>query len=187
MRTRTFDFVSIGGGSAGFNAARVAADLGLRTAIIDGAAELGGLCILRGCMPSKTLLYAAEVLQRAREGRALGLRIPRVGVNMAALHARKRRLIGEFAEYRQRALAQPRFHLIRSAARFVDAHTLALANGDRVRAKHILIGTGSRAAWPAVPPGRSSPGPRAGSSQRGSHGRGGQQGADGRDRRAHAH
>lgn len=151
MKTRIFDFVSLGGGSAGFNAARVAADLGLRTAIIDGATELGGLCILRGCMPSKTLLYAAEVMQRAREGRALGLRIPRVAVDMAALRARKRRIIGEFAEYRQRALAQPRFHLIRSSARFVDGHTLELANGDRVRFRHLLIGSGSRASWPAVP------------------------------------
>ena len=57
-----YDFVAIGGGSAGFNAARVAADLGLKTAIVDGAEDLGGLCILKGCMPSKTLLYMAEVL-----------------------------------------------------------------------------------------------------------------------------
>lgn len=148
---KTYDFIAIGGGSAGFNAARVAADLGLRTAIIDGAHELGGLCILRGCMPSKTLLYAAEVLQRAREGRALGLRIPQVGVDMLALRERKRRVIREFADYRQRALAQPRFHLIRSQARFVDPHTLALANGDLIRARHILIGAGSRVAWPAIP------------------------------------
>ena len=51
-----FDFVVIGGGSAGYAAARTASAEGLRTAVIDGAAELGGLCILRGCMPSKTLI-----------------------------------------------------------------------------------------------------------------------------------
>ena len=66
--SQSFDFVVIGGGSAGFNAARVAADLGKSVAIIDGARELGGLCILRGCMPSKTLLYATEVLHLAQHG-----------------------------------------------------------------------------------------------------------------------
>jgi pyruvate/2-oxoglutarate dehydrogenase complex dihydrolipoamide dehydrogenase (E3) component len=48
---KPFDLLVIGGGSAGFNAARVAADLGKRVAIVDGAKELGGLCILNGCMP----------------------------------------------------------------------------------------------------------------------------------------
>ena len=48
---RKYDFVVIGGGSAGFNAAGAAVELGLKTAVIDGARKLGGLCILRGCMP----------------------------------------------------------------------------------------------------------------------------------------
>ena len=60
-----YDFAVIGGGSAGFNAARVATELGLKTAVIDGTKKLGGLCILRGCMPSKTLLYIAEILHHA--------------------------------------------------------------------------------------------------------------------------
>jgi pyruvate/2-oxoglutarate dehydrogenase complex dihydrolipoamide dehydrogenase (E3) component len=51
-----FDFVVVGGGSGGYAAARTAAGEGLRTAVIDGSEELGGLCILRGCMPSKTLI-----------------------------------------------------------------------------------------------------------------------------------
>jgi len=62
-----FDFIILGGGSAGYAAARTAADLGKRVAIIDGSHILGGLCILRGCMPSKALIYAAEVLYTARE------------------------------------------------------------------------------------------------------------------------
>ncbi|HLP26206.1 MAG TPA: FAD-dependent oxidoreductase, partial [Acidobacteriota bacterium] len=54
---KRFDLICLGGGSAGFNAARLAASLGKKVAIVDGAKELGGLCILKGCMPSKTLLY----------------------------------------------------------------------------------------------------------------------------------
>ena len=52
---KPYDFLILGGGSAGFNAARVAVSLGLKTAIIDGARDLGGLCILRGCSRRHTL------------------------------------------------------------------------------------------------------------------------------------
>ncbi len=148
---KTYDFIAMGGGSAGFNAARVAAGLGLRTAVIDGARALGGLCILRGCMPSKTLLYMADVLHLAQKGKTFGLKIPSARADMKAIHARKTRLIGEFASYRVKALTGGKFDLIRSHARFVDPHTLELADGRKLRAKHFLIGTGSKVSTPPVP------------------------------------
>ncbi|MBM3855462.1 MAG: NAD(P)/FAD-dependent oxidoreductase [Verrucomicrobia bacterium] len=148
---RTYDFVSIGGGSAGFNAARVAASLGLRTAIVDGAPELGGLCILRGCMPSKTLLYMAEVLHLAKKAKTFGLSIPSARADLAAMQARKRRIIAEFADYRRRALESGDFDLIRAHARFRDPHTLELSTSRTLRARHILIATGSTVAVPPIP------------------------------------
>lgn len=146
-----YDFVAIGGGSAGFNAARVAADLALKTAIVDGADDLGGLCILKGCMPSKTLLYMAEVLHLAQKAKSFGLKIPSARADMKAIHARKKRIIDEFASYRQAALNSGKFDLIRAHARFTDPHTLALSNGRSLRARHFLIGTGSKISLPAVP------------------------------------
>src|SRR5579863_6015977 len=101
---KPYDFVAIGGGSAGYNAARIAAGLGKRVAVVDGARQLGGLCILRGCMPSKTLIYSAEVLHLARRGAEFGLRIPRAEPDMGALHARKKRVIAEFAGHRAKQL-----------------------------------------------------------------------------------
>ncbi len=148
---KPYDLVVIGGGSAGFNAARVAAGLGKRVAVVDGARQLGGLCILRGCMPSKTLLYVAEVLHRAQDGGALGLRIPRAGADMKAVHARKLRVIADFAAYRDRQLHSGKFTLIRSQARFTDPRTLLLSNGKRIPSRRFLIATGSRAGIPAVP------------------------------------
>jgi len=148
---KTYDFLAIGGGSAGFNAARVAASLGLRTAIVDGARELGGLCILRGCMPSKTLLYIAEVLHLAGKAKIFGLKIPPGRADLRAIHARKKRIIAEFADSRAQQLKHGKFDLIRAHARFLDAKTLLLSNGKKVRAKHILIGTGSKVSVPPVP------------------------------------
>ena len=148
---KSYDFVCIGGGSAGFNAARVAAGLGLRTAVVDGARELGGLCILRGCMPSKTLLYAAEMLHHARHAGRFGLRVTGARADMKAVHARKKRLIADFAKYRVDALTGGKFDLIRAHARFLDPHTLELSNGQKLRGKRFLLGTGSKVAVPPVP------------------------------------
>ena len=70
MQTEHFQYIIIGGGSGGYAAARTAREVLDRVAIIDGADTLGGLCILRGCMPSKTLIYSAEVLHHAKKGKS---------------------------------------------------------------------------------------------------------------------
>jgi pyruvate/2-oxoglutarate dehydrogenase complex dihydrolipoamide dehydrogenase (E3) component len=145
------DFLVLGGGSAGFNAARLAESLGLKSIIVDGAPELGGLCILRGCMPSKTLLYMAEVLHLAQKGKTFGLKIPSATADMKAIHARKKRIIADFASYREKALTAGKFELIRAHARFTDPHTVELTNGRSLRARHILISTGSQPSVPPVP------------------------------------
>ncbi|MSU70701.1 MAG: FAD-dependent oxidoreductase [Opitutaceae bacterium] len=148
---KTYDFVVIGGGSAGYNAARAAAALGRRVAVVDGARQLGGLCILRGCMPSKTLLYTAEVLHLAKKGGTFGLKIPSARADLNAIHARKQKIIAGFADYRVQALSSGPFDLVRSQARFLDAHTIELARGRTLRAKHFLISTGSKVSVPPVP------------------------------------
>jgi len=148
---KTYDFIAIGGGSAGFNAARVSAALGQRVAVIDGARKLSGLCILKGCMPSKTLFYAAEVLHLAKQAATFGLRVPAASANMKAVHARKLRIIAEFADDRIKQLTAGKFDLLRSNARFVDPHTLELEDGRRVRGRKFLIGTGSKVSVPDVP------------------------------------
>ncbi|HVW19757.1 MAG TPA: NAD(P)/FAD-dependent oxidoreductase [Opitutaceae bacterium] len=151
MTPPLYDLVVIGGGSGGFNAARTAAGFGRKVAVVDGARELGGLCILRGCMPSKTLIYAAEVLHHARQGRRFGLRIPHAAPDPRAVRARKRKVIAEFAADRVKSLTSGRFELIRSRARFVDPHTVELDNGRRLRGRRFLIATGSRVSTPPVP------------------------------------
>ena len=148
---KSYDFICIGGGSAGFNAARVAAGLGRKVAVVDGARQLGGLCILRGCMPSKTLLYAAEVLYHARHADRFGLRVTGARADMKAVHARKLRIIADFARHRVKALTGGKFDLYRAYARFLDPHTLQLSDGTRLRAKSFLLGTGSKVSVPPVP------------------------------------
>src|SRR5476649_2245021 len=104
MKRFDFDVSIIGGGSGGYAAARTAAGAGLKTVVIEGGKEIGGLCILRGCMPSKALLYAAEVLHLARHAETWGVRAKSVGFNFAQVMARKAKLIKEFADYRHQQL-----------------------------------------------------------------------------------
>ncbi len=127
MSSYDFDFVVIGGGSGGYAAARTAHELGLKTAVIDSADELGGLCILRGCMPSKTLIESSNRYRSLRRASEFGLKAEPQGIDPAAINDRKKILIDDFASYRQGQLQDGRFTLIRGKAQFADTHTLAVS------------------------------------------------------------
>ncbi len=146
-----YDFIVIGGGSAGYNAARKALEFTESVAVVDGAQELGGLCILRGCMPSKTLIYTAEILHHARHGDCFGLDIPDARADMKRVAARKREIIADFASYRREGLTSGKFDLHRGNARFRDAHSIELDDGTVLRGKKFLISTGSQVDLPPVP------------------------------------
>lgn len=151
-----WDVAILGAGSAGYAAARTATEAGLRAVVIEGGAEVGGLCILRGCMPSKALLYAAEVLHLARSAGIWGVSTRDVTFDFGAVMARKQTLIEDFARYRRGELTSGKFKFIRAFARFVDPHTLELNGAGRsapslLRAKHFIICTGSKVAPSPLP------------------------------------
>lgn len=153
MKLNRFDFdvAILGGGSAGYAAARTATAAGLKTVILEGGKEVGGLCILRGCMPSKALLYAAEVRHLAQHGATWGLKPGKIGFDFKKVMARKAAMIEDFASYRRKQLASGKFKFIRANASFTDAHTLQLDNGKKLTAKHFVIGTGSIVSPPPLP------------------------------------
>lgn len=150
-----YDFAVIGGGSAGYAAARTAAGLGLKTVVIEGGKEIGGLCILRGCMPSKTLLESARRFRVLKMAGEFGLSCGTPEFNASAIIARKNRLVAEFAEYRRSQLESGKFDFLRGLAGFLDAHTIRVhaPNGQTftLQAKTFLISTGSEIGVPPVP------------------------------------
>lgn len=150
----SYDFIVIGGGSAGYAGASTAAALGLKTLVIESGEEIGGLCILRGCMPSKTLLESGHRALAIREAAAFGLDAEYRGADGAAIRARKRRLIGEFAAYRRGQLESGPFEFVRGHARFLDPETIEVTPADgpprRIRGRAFLIATGSRISEPQI-------------------------------------
>lgn len=150
MEKKHFDYIVVGGGSGGYAAAVTAREVFDRVAIVEEADELGGLCILRGCMPSKTLIYSAEVLHLARHGKDFGLRIPEANIDMTSLHQRKVKTIEEFASYRREQLESDRFSLFKSKASFMDPNTIVLEDGTQLSADYFMVATGSSVAEPPI-------------------------------------
>ena len=148
---QNFDFIVLGGGSAGYAAARTIHEHGGSVALVDGADELGGLCILRGCMPSKTLIYSAEMLHLAQKGSTFGFVGEKPRANIEAMHARKKEVIADFADYRKEQLEDGRFSLFRSHGQFVDGQSVQLSDGTILRSAKILISTGSQVKVPNLP------------------------------------
>lgn len=146
----SYDLIVIGGGSAGYAAARVATDRGKRVALIEQG-PFGGLCILRGCMPSKTLLRSSELARLAGHSKALGISVKEVAVDYPAIVRRKEAIIRDFADYRRQEVAQRELlTLIDGEARFLDAHRVIVSD-QALTAPHCIIATGSRIFIPDIP------------------------------------
>src|SRR5208337_883613 len=144
-----FDLAVIGAGAAGLSVTAVAAQLGLRVALIERD-RMGGDCLNTGCVPSKALLAAAHAAQSARAAGRFGIRLPEPGIDWDAVRAHVTGTIATIApmdsEARFRALGAK---VLRGEARFLDPRTIAL-DGRTVTARWFVIAAGSRAAVPPV-------------------------------------
>jgi len=149
MTEHNYDLVIIGGGSGGYAAARTARDLGARVAIAD-VGPLGGLCILNGCMPSKTLIASGDLMHAIRESDVLGVRSAEPHVDYRAMIERKREVIKGFADYRIEGLET--FDLYEGMASFVDENTLRVGDDIILHASNFVVATGSVVA-PSIFPG----------------------------------
>src|ERR1700722_3138966 len=101
---QTFDFVVIGGGSAGYSAASAAARSDLNTVCLEGGEQVGGLCILRGCMPSKAFIESANRFLTLRRAKEFGLSAGHIAFDSAAIVERKQDLISVFQRHREEQL-----------------------------------------------------------------------------------
>lgn len=144
-----FDVAVIGGGSAGYSSASTAESLGARVAIIDPG-PLGGLCILKGCMPTKTILRSSDIMALMRRAKEFGIQSVDPQANLSDINDRKNKLIKEFADYRIEQLNDPRFTLIQEHAEFISPQEIRI--GDKtLKAKSFIIATGSVVADYPIP------------------------------------
>lgn len=148
MNAVRHDIVVVGAGSGGFAAARTARALGADVALVDHG-PLGGLCILRGCMPSKTLIASSDLAQDIREARELGLDGSSLAIDFPHIMRRKRDIIAGLAQYRIDSIRE--FPLYEGRAKFLSATQLQVGDRLRIEAQKFILATGSIIAPPILP------------------------------------
>src|SRR5690606_33865673 len=150
--SRSIQVAVIGGGPGGYSAAFAAADLGLEVAIITEEPVLGGVCLQRGCIPSKTLLHVAEVVRLARQAEQWGVVFGPPAIDLAKLRQHKERVIARMTDGLSYLARQRGIEVIHGRARFEDGQRLSVETpgGSRelVMFQHAVIATGSRAHIP---------------------------------------
>jgi dihydrolipoamide dehydrogenase len=142
--------VVLGGGPGGYAAAFLAADLGMQVALVERDERLGGTCLLRGCIPSKALLHVGRVLSEAREMHDWGIAFAPPTIDIAALRARKDKVIATLTGGLSQLARRRNVTLVHGVARFVNSTTLDVASPDgtteRVTFDHCILASGSRPA-----------------------------------------
>ena len=146
MAKYDYDLFTIGAGSGGVRASRVAASYGAKVAIAEER-YLGGTCVNVGCIPKKLLVYAAHFREDFEDAAGFGWSVGERGVDWATLIANKNTEIQRLNGVYQRLLETAGVTIIRGQAQLLDAHTVAVGD-ERYTAEYILIATGS---WPTAP------------------------------------
>jgi dihydrolipoamide dehydrogenase len=143
--------VVLGGGPGGYAAAFLAADLGMQVILVDREPRLGGVCLLRGCIPSKALLHVGKVLAEARHLGDWGANFPAPALDLDKMRQRKDKVIATLTGGLKQLAAKRKVQVIQAVAALENAHALKLTpvNGqpladDRVEFEHCILATGSR-------------------------------------------
>src|SRR5436190_10795298 len=151
--TTNLNIAVIGAGPGGYAAAFLAADLGLTVTLIDPEPNPGGVCVYRGCIPSKALLHVAQVLDESRHAKAWGIEFGEPKIDLAKLRGFKDAVVQRLTNGTGQLVKFRKVRYLQGRAELTDARSLQVklvAGGEeQVRFDHAIIATGS---LPAIPP-----------------------------------
>ena len=150
--TFDYDLFVIGGGSGGVRAARIAAsEYGARVGLAEED-RMGGTCVIRGCVPKKLMIFASQAGAMAAESRGYGWPDATAGsFDWRGFHGKLERELDRLEGAYSGGLMAAGVEIHNQRARVHDAHTVELADGQRLSAKHILIAAGGRPQRPGIP------------------------------------
>src|SRR5438046_993647 len=155
-RSRTMEpikteIVVVGAGPGGYAAAFYAADLGKKVILVERDQRLGGVCLNRGCIPSKALLNAAHTITAARESEQRGIVFPPPSVDVARLRSWKESIVARLSGGVAQLAKMRGVQVIHGRGYFEDSNTLRAETGEGqqiVNYEHAIIAVGSRSAMP---------------------------------------
>ena len=149
-----YDLIIVGGGPGGYNAAERAGHAGLKTLVVEKE-TLGGVCLNRGCIPTKTLLAAAKHYHIAKDSTDFGVNTAEVSMDWSKAYKRKEKTVRALVSGVKSKLKKNHVTVIEGKARFADRSTIEV-NGESYTAAKIIIATGSKPFIPPIP-GADSP------------------------------
>jgi dihydrolipoamide dehydrogenase len=142
------DLVVVGAGPGGYTAALRAAELGIRTILVDARAKLGGVCLHEGCIPSKALLHAAEVINTSQAAATFGLHFAQPKLNVEELRNWKQGVQDKLAQGIAGLCKSSQVEVLQGKARFENSRELRIdregENSIRLKFKHAILASGSR-------------------------------------------
>ncbi len=141
----TFDLVVLGGGPGGYTAAFRAVDLGLSVCLVEQGSRLGGVCLNVGCIPSKTLLHGAAVMEEARDASAFGITFDAPKIDLDKFRGHKESVIEQLTSGLDKLAAARKVTRLEGVGSFVDSGTLLVEGEEKVEVKfkNAIIATGS--------------------------------------------
>jgi len=143
------DMLVLGAGPGGYSAAFRAADLGMKTVLVERFATLGGVCLNVGCIPSKALLHVAGVMDEVKHFDALGISFGAPKVDLAKLRAHKEKVIGKLTGGLAAMAKMRKVTVVQGTGEFLDPHHLGVttASGGKqvISFKNAIIAAGSEA------------------------------------------
>ncbi len=144
--TQDADLLVIGGGPGGYHAAFRAASHGISTVIVDAEVGLGGVCLHRGCIPSKTYLHLAELIHAARASKAMGIEFGKPNLDIDAIRAWKEGVVSKLVGGLDALCKKHGVERVTGVARFEDDKHVTITGGEisRVKFRRGIIATGSR-------------------------------------------
>ena len=143
----TAQLVVVGGGPGGYHAAFKAASLGLDVTIVDPEANPGGVCLHRGCIPSKALLHVAKLVSEAHEAAEIGVEFAAPKIDIDKVRAWKNEVVEKLTGALGQKVVKEKLTHIRGMARFKDANTLTVLTDDgesELAFEQAIVATGSR-------------------------------------------
>lgn len=148
---RETQLLVIGGGPGGYPAALHAADHGMKVTLVDEDPKLGGVCLNRGCIPSKALLHAAKVIREAHHAASMGITFGEPKIELEKLRAFvQQKVVGKLTSGIAQLVKGRQAEYVRGHAEFIDAHTVKVT-GDTpqtIRFEKCIVATGGVPAMP---------------------------------------
>ncbi len=144
--TEQIDLAIIGAGPGGYTAAVRAGQLGIKTILIDANTSLGGTCLNEGCIPSKALLHAAEVIESTKEAEIFGLQFQKPKIDLDKLRSWKNDVINKLSQGIVGLCKSNQVQVINGQARFLNDQTILVNRQEgalQIKFKHAIIATGS--------------------------------------------